>query len=162
MTPVFNQYLGKAGHLRVMSNFLVRGWNVAMPEVDIGDDVFVVKDEEGLLRRVQVKTATSRTKEKASGFTATYSLRIDQLMNLSEIPIHYVFMVWKRADNEWTRPIIIRQDALLDQVTLEKLRQTKSNNLTITLVFNSNDVLHGRRSWKNHEEDYRDFPIIDH
>jgi len=35
MTKKFNQYLGKAGHLVVMSEFLIIGWNVAIPEVDI-------------------------------------------------------------------------------------------------------------------------------
>jgi hypothetical protein len=33
MTKKFNQYLGKAGHLAVMSEFLMLGWNVAIPEV---------------------------------------------------------------------------------------------------------------------------------
>ena len=36
----YHLYLGKAGHLTVMSEFLMRGWNVAIPEVDIGDDIF--------------------------------------------------------------------------------------------------------------------------
>ena len=34
MTKKFNLYVGKAGQLYVMSEFLMRGWNVAMPEVD--------------------------------------------------------------------------------------------------------------------------------
>ncbi|MFN9688681.1 MAG: hypothetical protein ACK57X_07415 [Bacteroidota bacterium] len=42
-----------------MSEFLTRGWNVAIPEVDVGDDIFVVQDDNGTLRRVQVKTSTS-------------------------------------------------------------------------------------------------------
>ena len=42
MTNKFNLYIGKAGHLAVMSEFLMRGWNVATPEVDIGDDIFFV------------------------------------------------------------------------------------------------------------------------
>jgi len=35
-----------------MSGFLTRGWNVTIPEVDIGDDIFVVQDDNGTLRRV--------------------------------------------------------------------------------------------------------------
>ncbi len=27
-----------------MAEFLLRGWNVAIPEVDVGDDIFVVDD----------------------------------------------------------------------------------------------------------------------
>jgi hypothetical protein len=43
-----NLYLGKAGQLLVMSEFLARGWNVATPEVDVGDDLFVIEDKEGI------------------------------------------------------------------------------------------------------------------
>nr|GFA88714.1 hypothetical protein [Tanacetum cinerariifolium] len=34
-------YLGKAGQFAVMAGCLMRGFNVAIPEVDIGDDLFV-------------------------------------------------------------------------------------------------------------------------
>ncbi len=37
----------------------MRGWNVAIPEVDRGDDIFVVKDDDGDMKRVQVKTANA-------------------------------------------------------------------------------------------------------
>lgn len=54
-------YVGKAGHLAVMGEFAIRGYNVAMPEVDYGDDIFVTEDGTGKLWRVQVKTATPTT-----------------------------------------------------------------------------------------------------
>lgn len=50
-------YTGKAGHLAVMGEFAFRGYNVAMPEIDKGDDVFVVQDRTGVMWRLQVKTA---------------------------------------------------------------------------------------------------------
>jgi len=65
VTKKFNQYLGKAGHLYIMSEILMLGWNVAIPEVDIGDDIFVVQDDNGTLRRVQVKTSTRLLGRKA-------------------------------------------------------------------------------------------------
>ena len=33
-------FVGKAGQLAVMAEFLLRGYNVAMPEVDVGDDIY--------------------------------------------------------------------------------------------------------------------------
>ena len=36
-------YIGKAGHLAVMGELALRGYNVAMPEIDEGDDIFVVR-----------------------------------------------------------------------------------------------------------------------
>lgn len=161
MSPAFNQYLGKAGHLRAMSDFLIRGWNVAIPEVDVGDDIFVVKDDQGLLRRVQVKTATARATQDGRAFAATFSLRRDQLMNQGEIPIHYVFMVWR--EKVWTKPIIIRQDHLLDQVTTKKLRRLKAAKLTIKLIFGkAGEVKFAKQPWHKHVEDFTDFPVIDH
>jgi len=63
MKKNYHLYLGKTGHLSVMSEFLTRGWNVAIPEVDIGDDIFVVQDDNGTLRRVQVKTSKSTVRK---------------------------------------------------------------------------------------------------
>lgn len=51
-----NLYLGRAGQMAVMAEFLVRGYNVAIPEVDIGDDIFVVRDDDGEYSRIQVKS----------------------------------------------------------------------------------------------------------
>ncbi len=50
-----------------MSEFLVRGWNVAIPEVDVGDDIFVVKDSSGAFLRVQVKTSSAINNHKSFG-----------------------------------------------------------------------------------------------
>jgi len=54
-----------AGHLAVMSELALRGYNVAIPQIDVGDDVFVVNDETGVMSRLQVKTS-SRTRQKQS------------------------------------------------------------------------------------------------
>jgi hypothetical protein len=103
MKSNYNLYLGKAGHLAMMSEFLIRGWNVAIPEVDIGDDIFVVQDEKGTLQRVQVKTAASKPTKQ--GFRAQFSLSLRQLRNLSNILVHYAFLV--RHNGQWSAPLII-------------------------------------------------------
>ena len=95
MKKNYHLYLGKAGHLTVMSEFLTRGWNVAIPEVDIGDDIFVVQDDNGTLRRVQVKTSTSTPGQK--NYTGQFNVPIKQLRNISNVPIHYVFITKKIA-----------------------------------------------------------------
>src|SRR5581483_3792742 len=103
MTKKFNHYLGKANHLYAMSEFLIRGWNVAIPEVDIGDDIFVVEDESGTLRRVQVKTSTAT--ERQSNFSGQFQIPETQLKNIRDILVHYVFIV--RYKGNWTKPVII-------------------------------------------------------
>ncbi len=59
-----------------MAELLWRGWNVALPEVDLGDDVFVVKDEDGEMFRVQVKTATAR--EQQASYVAQFRVDLNQ------------------------------------------------------------------------------------
>lgn len=118
MTKKFNQYLGKAGHLAVMSEFLMLGWNVAIPEVDIGDDIFVVQDDNGTLRRVQVKTSTAT--EHQSGFTGQFNVSVKNLRNITNILVHYVFTI--RRNDLWTKPLIIRQDYLPDHFENNKVR----------------------------------------
>ena len=76
MTEKFKQYVGKAGHLAIMSAFLMRGWNVAIPEDDVGDDIFVVQDESGTLRRVQVKIPTTTVRQ--TGFSVRFQVAIKQ------------------------------------------------------------------------------------
>jgi len=36
-----------AGQAAVKAEFLARGWNVAVLEVDVGDDLFIVRDDNG-------------------------------------------------------------------------------------------------------------------
>jgi hypothetical protein len=117
MTKKFNLYIGKAGHLAVMSEFLMLGWNVAIPEVDIGDDIFVVQDDDGTLRRVQVKTATALPRQ--NGYSCQFNVSSKNLRSFKNILVHYVFIA--RFNNEWAKPILIRQDVLLDYVENNKV-----------------------------------------
>jgi hypothetical protein len=39
-------HFGRAGEYFAMSERLLRGWNVAVPVVDVGDDVFVIDDND--------------------------------------------------------------------------------------------------------------------
>jgi hypothetical protein len=53
------RYIGMAGHLAVMAELARRGYNVAIPEIDVGDDIFVLNDETRDFKRIQVKTSNS-------------------------------------------------------------------------------------------------------
>jgi hypothetical protein len=102
-------YLGKAGHLRVMSEFLLRGYNVATPEVDIGDDVYVVQDDSGKLWKIQVKTATANPSKK--GYSAQVKMPLKQLRLVRDPEITYIVAI--RYKKEW-QPYIILQRPKLD------------------------------------------------
>lgn len=149
-------YLGKAGHLTVMSEFLIRGWNVAIPEVDIGDDIFVVQDTHGILRRVQVKSASSIIRK--NGYGAFFRINLRQLFNLSQIPVHFVFIV--RDHYKWTRPLIIRQDYLLDFVINQNLGTRYKEHLNLYLSYKEGKVLSSGFDLSDFVADYVDFPLL--
>ena len=141
-----------------MSEFLTRGWNVAIPEVDIGDDIFVVQDDNGTLRRVQVKTSTSTPREKS--FSGQFNVPLRQLNNIANIPVHYVFVV--RHNKQWTKPVIIRQDYLLDHWQANKIGSEHNGNLNLYFSYSKDDKVESSGlDLSKYISDFTDFPIIE-
>ena len=92
-----------------MAEFLYRRINVAIPEVDVGDDVFVVKGTDAAVTRVQVKAATA--KEQNDSFFASINVPLDQLSVPQDTPsLVYVFPI--RHRNRWSDFIVIRRSTL--------------------------------------------------
>jgi hypothetical protein len=157
MKKNYHLYLGRAGHLVLMSEFLIRGWNVVIPEIDIGDDIFVVQDEDGILRRVQVKTSTATVKHK--GFSGRFQISLRQLTNVSNIFLHYAFIV--RHSNQWTKPIIIRQDALLNHFETDKIGSVHGEVLNLYFAYFDEKVICSNIDLTSYIADFSDFPIIE-
>lgn len=104
-------HLGRAGQFAAMAEILARGWNVAIPEVDTGDDVFVAQDDGTRLTRVQVKT-TVATLENGGWRAKTIMLPSKQFMREDEeVPLTYAFAV--RIDGRWEF-IVVARDTLRD------------------------------------------------
>ena len=141
-----------------MSEFLMRGWNVAIPEVDIGDDIFVVQDNDGTLRKVQVKTATSTIRQ--SKFSGQFQISLKQLRNISKIPVHFIFII--RHNDNWTKPIIIRQDSLLDHFENNDVGSAHKDNLNLYFSFNGKKVECSGQNFTKYLCDYSDFPLLPH
>lgn len=84
-------HLGMAGHHAAMAEFLYRGYNVAVPAVDIGDDVYVVEDRLGTMWRLQVKTS-----DQPEASIGTYQISRAQLREAKENELFFMFMIrWK-------------------------------------------------------------------
>jgi hypothetical protein len=98
-------HLGMAGHYAAMSEFLYRGYNVAVPAVDIGDDVYIVEDSDGTMWRLQVKTS-----DQPEAKIATYQLSRSQLREPKENELFFMFMI--RWDSRW-RFVLIRRKKLV-------------------------------------------------
>jgi hypothetical protein len=57
-------HFGRAGEYFAMSELLLRGWNVAVPVVDVGDDVFIIDDNDKTTHRIQVKARSGEREGK--------------------------------------------------------------------------------------------------
>ena len=102
-------HFGMAGHYVAMSEFLLRGYNVAIPSVDVGDDVFVVDDRRGTLWRVQVKTANGRELRSESGEVqkiVQYNLSRRQLGELKDSELFFMLLV--RWSDRWRFVLVPR------------------------------------------------------
>jgi hypothetical protein len=96
-----------------MSEFLYRRINVAIPEVDVGDDVFVVKGSSAEVIRIQVKAATA--KEQEGSFAASVNVPEAQLqVPQDDPPLVFVFPIRRKEGKEgrWSDFIVIRRDTL--------------------------------------------------
>ena len=117
MSQRANLYIGRAGQMVVMAEFLIRGWNVAVPEVDVGDDMLVLQDETGDLSRVQVKTASATKLKK--GYSARYSVRLSQLIQPTVPDLTYIFVT--RLDSRWKSFLVIPREALYEQYNTQQI-----------------------------------------
>ena len=154
--PNEHLYFGKAGHLFVMSEFLLRGWNVVIPEVDVGDDIFVVKDFNGELVRVQVKTSKA-IYLKNGGYTAQFKLSLKQLRD-SIKEVSYVFVV--RETNNWNLPLIIDQQILLELYENHSLGSEYKDNLILRLNFKQGKVTNKQIDLTEYQNNFEDFIIF--
>jgi hypothetical protein len=73
-----NSFVGAAGEHFVASQFLQRGYNVALPILDHGTDIFVVLEDDGYSQRVQVKTSVRFWKSNEKN-TLSIELRVSHL-----------------------------------------------------------------------------------
>jgi len=101
-------HFGRAGEFFAMSELLLRGWNVAVPVVDVGDDVFVVDDNDKTTYRMQVKSAEPKSLD-GGRFSASFSLSRRQLKAPLDIELFYMLLV--RTGARW-RYLIIPRDEL--------------------------------------------------
>lgn len=136
---IYSTFLGKGGQLAVMSHIVTRGLNVAIPEIDLGSDIFVVHDFTGDLWPVQVKTATA-TRTRSGQYTAKFKLREDQLRTAST-PDKLVYSLVLYHDEQWLAFINVpRKD--LDDATAGMM--ATHGAITPTLRLTADQVRCGR------------------
>jgi len=152
-------YTGKSGQLAVMAELVSRGYNVAVPEVDVGDDIFVVRDRDGQLSRVQVKTANAKEgPEGAVGVMFNVPLR--QLETPHVPDMNYVFAI--RHRDSWRDFIIIGRDALYELYTVHAVGTEVDGRVLFALTVSDDDVRCKAQSLSTYRNQWSKWPVIDH
>jgi hypothetical protein len=152
-------YTGKSGQLAVMAEFVSRGYNVAVPEVDVGDDLFVVRDEDGELSRVQVKTANARELVEG-GYGAAFKVPRRQLETPHRPEMNYVFAV--RCDDRWNDFLVIDRKSLYDLHAVHEIGTELDGSVVFALTFSNDDVSCKGQSLRAHRNDWSRWPRIRH
>jgi hypothetical protein len=153
-----NLYLGKAGQLLVMSEFLARGWNVATPEVDVGDDLFVVEDKEGIFFRVQVKTAT--VLENQLGFSARFNVPIEQITSPINPDLYFVFVL--RKNLKWSDCLVVPRTAFERLYVSNIFGSQVGKYILLNFIFKKDKVFCSNVDFTEFINNFEDFPIINH
>lgn len=154
-----NLYTGRAGHLAVMAELLLRGWNTAIPEVDIGDDIFVVRDSDGNMHRVQVKTATAEPRKY--GYSAEFYLPLSQLRTPIRPEITYIFVT--RRDDRWGDFVVINRETLNKEYYQQGIGSENKGRLKLWLCFRGTSIICSQSDLSQYRNDWvRHFPIIHH
>lgn len=127
MSKQSNLFLGHAGQLAVMSELLSRGWNVAVPQVDIGDDVLVIDDEDGSFYRIQVKTASASHRKSSYGLR--FRLPLQQLSQPRSADLTYILV--GRFNEQWDLFLIIPRPELYRLYLQHKIGSTIDNSVVL-------------------------------
>ena len=109
-------HVGKAGQLAVMSELSLRGYNVAIPEIDTGDDVFVVDDLKGTLWRIQVKTAMPKPQKTSR----RYQFRCRESAISTPVTPEATFVFVLRDGSGW-RFLVVARNLLYNYVVANSL-----------------------------------------
>ena len=153
-------YVGRAGQMAVMAEFLVRGYNVAIPEVDVGDDIFVVRDSDGDLTRIQVKTARGTPYQRSDGCSAQFSISQTQLSTPLTPDLTYVLVV--RFLNTWAHFIVISRSKLNELHTTHGLGSPQGRRIVLRMAFRDKHVSASGLDLTAHLGDWSAWPVIAH
>ena len=104
-------FTGRSGQQAVLAELLARQCNAAVPEVDLGHDVFAFRDHRTEIARLQVKTsASARRYKRRPGYVARFNIPIRQLVASEPPELWYVFAV--RLEQRWTDFLVMGRSVL--------------------------------------------------
>jgi hypothetical protein len=119
-----------------MGELCLRGYNVAMPEIDKGDDVFVVRDDSGAMWRLQVKTSLGRKQKTSRAFG--FRVKESAIITPQTPELHFVFVM--RKNKSW-RFLIIDRPILRNYVRRNHIGTLNKEYRQINIVFHDDETV---------------------
>lgn len=165
-TSTQDLYTGMSGQFFAMSKFLWRGYNVAVPAIDVGEDVFVVEAttdaNRGMLRRVQVKTAGIGTIQNGKK-VVQFNLSRAQLNTFpSHGELYYMFITrWDDMNPAMDWRFILISRAELNEIRIKRSMSHKrgrkpkdddksQDQITMKIEFSEQDAQAWGQSLRNY------------
>lgn len=149
-------YVGRAGQLAAMSELLLRGYNVAIPEVDVGDDVLVVEDEKYELSRVQVKSSIAVPSRTGQAHAVKYLISRKQLS--TPLPTELYYALGARIADRWEFVVIARTELY---PRLEK--RFRTDTLTFRLAYRTGSITGDGEDYEGYRNNWeRYWPVLTH
>jgi hypothetical protein len=139
--------------MAVMAELLFRKCNAAIPEVDVGTDVFAFHDTREEVARVQVKTAQGSRYRRGTGYSAQFSIPLKQLEWPDRPPLYYALAV--RLEGQYVDFLIMGRAQLNDYWNGPQKFGTSDGrgNLVLTVQFRDRilsgevDLTEYRNAW---------------
>lgn len=101
-------YLGRSGHLAVMSELAARGFRVTIPEIDVGYDVLAILDTKPEITGLQVKSTECRPLKTPGSFKGQINVPLLQLTLGGNL--YYIFAF--DLDSKWVEYLIFSREKL--------------------------------------------------
>ena len=137
---------------------MARGYNTAIPQVDAGDDIFVVRDDNGTLWRIQVKTANAKAQKK--GYAATFNLGYAQLATPQNPDLEFVLAV--RHKHRWSDFVLVPRATLYDLHVNQGVGTRGAKSVVLRLGMTPNAVTCNRVDLSIYRGDWSRWPPIAH
>ena len=137
-----DSFTGRSGQLAVMAELLLRGCNVAIPEVDLGTDVFAFRDDRDEVARIQVKTCLQPTVyQDGSGYSARFGIPMKQLRQSEDRPALF-YVLASRVNGKWANFLVISRAQLWERWNSHEIgtENPSSGDLVMTVQLREDDV----------------------
>ena len=154
------RYRGASGQMAVMAELLTRGINVAVPEVDSGEDVFAFADGRRPVDRIQVKRATAIKSPQGDGYSANVNLALKQLESIDDPELYYIFAV--RLEERWVDFVVISRyalNALYENESIGSIDKT-NDTLKLHLTFGRDSLSCSGCDFNSHRNAWNVLPVL--